>query len=109
MPPPDWMNYLDHENRLRVRVSMNRRSGIEVFTVQLECLIDGRWQPVVRYDSAHGQAHIDLIDPKGVEYEKIWLGYFAPYNAAFTRAIDELKETYQDHRARYLRQLEKMK
>lgn len=109
MPPPDWTNVLDHENRLRVRVTMNRRGKVGAFTVQLECLLEDRWHPVIRYDTAHGQAHIDLIDPKGVEYEKIWLGYFPPYNIAFTRATDELKERYLEHRARYLSQMERLK
>lgn len=100
---------LDEESVIRVRVTMDRRGQILKFTAQLECFIEGDWRRVVRYDSAHGQAHIDLIDPKGVEYEKIWLGFFEPYNIAFTRAVDEVKETYREHKARYLSQTEKLK
>ena len=109
MPPPDWDINLDEESVIRVRVTMDRRGRILKFTAQLECYIGGAWRPVVRYDSAHGQTHIDLIDPKGVEYEKIWLGFFEPYNIAFTRATDELKERYLEHRARYRSQMEKRK
>ncbi|MGI8406615.1 MAG: DUF7718 family protein [Thermomicrobiales bacterium] len=109
MPPPDWDINLDEESVIRVRVTMDRRSQILVFTAQLECYIGEVWRPIVRYDTAHGQAHIDLLNPKGVEYEKIWLGFFEPYNIAFTRAIDELKETYREHKARYLSQMEKLK
>lgn len=32
------------------------------FTVQLEILFAGRWQPIVRYDAAHGFAHRDVYD-----------------------------------------------
>lgn len=35
------------------------------FAVQLEVLVDKKWQPVIRYDCAHGFAHIDKFDKKG--------------------------------------------
>ena len=106
MPPPGWEEFLDHENILRVRVTTDRRSNIVAFTVQLECLINERWYNVVRYDSAHGQSHIDLINPQGKEYEKIWLGLFEPYNNAFSRALDELKANFLKHRLRFIGQME---
>ncbi|MGI8484916.1 MAG: DUF7718 family protein [Thermomicrobiales bacterium] len=71
MPPPGWEDFLDHENVLRVRIATDRKGKIVAFTVQLECLVEGNWYNVVRYDSAHGQGHIDLINPNGEEYEKI--------------------------------------
>jgi len=33
--------------------------------VQLEVFGDGDWKPVVRYDSAHGFAHMDRFDTAG--------------------------------------------
>ena len=35
------------------------------FMVQLEVCVDGDWKPVVRYDSAHGFAHMDRFDSEG--------------------------------------------
>jgi len=32
------------------------------FAVQLEIWIEGRWQPIVRYDAAHGFAHRDIYE-----------------------------------------------
>ena len=106
MPPQAWFNYLDYETRIRTRMTTGRRGEVTVFTLQLELLVDGRWLPAVRYDSAHGEAHIDLIDPSGVQYDKMWLGERAPFNTAFNRAEDELKETAVQHRERFIRQME---
>src|SRR5680860_927769 len=98
VPPQAWFNYLDHETRIRTRMTTNNRGVIEKFTLQLEVLVDGDWLPIVRYDNAHGEAHIDFLDPTGVTYDKVWLGLRAPFNAAFTRAEDELKESAREHR-----------
>ena len=106
MPPHDWFNYLDHETRIRTRMTTNQRGEVTVFTLQLEFLVGDDWLPAVRYDSAHGEAHIDLIDPAGVEYDKIWLGETAPYNELFTLAEDNLEEDADDHRQRFFRQLQ---
>jgi hypothetical protein len=38
--------------------------------------------PVVRYDTAHGQAHIDARDVTGRKVRKVELGFFYPYNQA---------------------------
>lgn len=35
------------------------RGKLTNFVVQLEVVVDDRWIPVVRYDSAHGFPHID--------------------------------------------------
>ncbi|MGB3307798.1 MAG: hypothetical protein WBA63_16545 [Thermomicrobiales bacterium] len=76
------------------------------FTVQLELWLDGQWHPVVRYDNAHGEAHIDYINPKGITYQKVWLDLRWPFNVAFTQAREELEEDYQQHIARLITQLE---
>ncbi|MGN6031786.1 MAG: DUF7718 family protein [Thermomicrobiales bacterium] len=89
-----WFNYLDDRTRIRSRARFNRQGGIEQFTLQLEHCLDDRWLPVVRFDSAHGEAHIDYIDPKGQEYHKVWLGVGPPYNQVFTLTEVELKTKF---------------
>lgn len=106
MPPQFWFNYLDHENRIRSRMTTDSRGRVISFMLQFEVLVDQVWFPVVRYDSAHGQAHIDYLDPKGVTCEKIWLGRWGPFNNAFTLAENELKATWPAHRSRFLKQME---
>jgi len=59
VPPQIWFNYLDHDNRIRTRMTTDARGCVILFTLQLETLIDDHWLPVIRYDNAHGRAHID--------------------------------------------------
>ena len=50
------MVVLGNDSRIR---HFHARIGQQVleFVVQLEILTEGRWKPVVRYDTAHGFAH----------------------------------------------------
>lgn len=55
---------LEREAALRVRFTRDRGQVI-AFVVQLECWINEHWYPVVRYDTAHGFAHCDVLKPDG--------------------------------------------
>lgn len=105
MPSGSWVVWLDQDVQIRTRMLLDRAGGVLHFTVQLEMWI-AKWAPVVRYDSAHGEAHIDYIDPKGVTYDKIWLNLRPPYNVALTRAENELKLDYPTHIQRFRQQME---
>jgi hypothetical protein len=106
MPPQYRLNYLNHETRIRTRMTTNNRGEVTVFTLQLEFRIEDEWLPAVRYDTAHGEAHIDYIDPTGVTYEKVWLSIRSPYNIAMTRAEHELKRDWSAHIDRFRSQME---
>ena len=41
------------------------RRNILGFVVQYETRLEGKWLPVVRYDTRHGFAHRDILDQKG--------------------------------------------
>lgn len=62
--PLDPPNTSEQLNQLRARIATERGQVIE-FMMQYETWINGEWRPVVRCDSAHGQAHRDLLDPRG--------------------------------------------
>jgi hypothetical protein len=50
----------------RYRHSHARVKGNVVrFIVQYETKLEGKWFPVVRYDTRHGFAHRDVLDKKG--------------------------------------------
>ena len=51
-------------SRLRVTAHKDRGEIME-FIVQYETVILGEWRPVVRYDTAHGFAHKDIIRASG--------------------------------------------
>lgn len=98
-----WFNYLDDRTRIRSRAGFDQRSNIEQFTLQLEYVVEDDWLPVVRFDSAHGEAHIDYINLKGEEYYKVWLGIGPPYNEVFTLAEAELKTSFATFIYEFLR------
>lgn len=57
---------------VRVRLDVER-GRVTAFTVQLETYVGERWYPVLRYDSAHGYPHRDLLDWDGRVMDKFWL------------------------------------
>lgn len=75
------------------------------FSVQYEILYQGTWLPVVRYDTAHGYAHKDLIKPDGTQ-EKIFLGS-ADFNEALTLADKDIDENWARYRERFLWRMKK--
>jgi hypothetical protein len=81
-----------------------RRKQIVQYTVQIEVFHVGQWQPVVRYDNAHGFCHRDTIHADGTQ-EKHPV-YYGDANDTFTRAIDELRGNWRDHCNRFLRETE---
>jgi hypothetical protein len=87
----------------RVRVIANReKNRILGFTVQYEAYIKNRWKAIVRYDTAHGFAHKDIIHPNGkVEKQPL---YFPNLNLAFTFAIQDLKTLWRWYKESYERE-----
>ena len=75
------------------------------FVVQYETLIQNEWRAIIRYDTADGFAHKDIIHYNGQE-EKQPL-YFQDLNMAFTFAIQELKIFWSWYRAAYEKEIAK--
>ena len=46
-------------------VHVRAKGRIVFFRIQLETLVGEKWMPVVRYDTAHGFVHRDLLDKRG--------------------------------------------
>ena len=85
-------------DRLRVRAWIER-GIVASFVVQYEALFQERWHAVVRYDTAHGFAHRDLLHPRGAA-EKQAIAV-ADLNWAFTFAIRDLRQLWEQYRAAY--------
>ena len=75
------------------------------FVVQYELLIENKWVPVVRYDTAHGYAHKDLINPDGSK-EKTFLGE-VDLNEALTLADKDINENWERYKDRYFGRIKK--
>lgn len=76
------------------------KGKISGFVVQYEILLENKWMPVVRYDTAHGYAHKDLINPDGSK-EKIFMGV-VDLNEALTLADRDINENWERYKDRYL-------
>ncbi len=85
----------------RVRFT-TERGHVVAYTAQYEAWIEEKYRPIVRYDSAHGHPHVDILDWSGKTVEKIWLSH-ETLGEAFTHALDEIEETWQDLREAFLR------
>ena len=91
---------MDYDNALRVMFE-SERGQILRFVVQLECQFveDGEWVTIVRYDTAHGYAHRDIMRPNEKE-EKTRMSV-QDNNEAFTIAMEDVVEKRYDYRRRY--------
>jgi hypothetical protein len=85
-----------------VRVLLRVERGTVVrFTVQYEAVIEGKVYPVVRYDSAHGTPHRDLLNWSGRVEEKLWLPARS-FGAVATEAVATIKSEWRSLRAAFL-------
>jgi hypothetical protein len=93
----EYLLYLTADGIDRLRVIARKDKGeILEFIVQYETVILGEWRPVVRYDTAHGFAHKDIIRADG-EVVKQPL-FFETYNLTFTFATLGLKMNWSQYK-----------
>ena len=79
------------------------KNEIVEFVVQLEVIVKGRWYPVVRYDTAHGFAHCDIIHHSG-KTEKVSIPNLG-CKEALSFADRDLNENWQIYRSRFLKEV----
>lgn len=82
------------ENARKRHYHETAKGKVTRFAVQLEVFIDGKWQVVIRYDAAHGFAHIDryCIDGK-----KIKKGLYMDFDEVLTLADEDIKENWKTY------------
>jgi len=94
----EFRRLFDNDNALRVYFEIDRGEVLS-FVVQLECFWRDRWQPVVRYDTAHGYAHRDTMHPER-KTEKSEM-FVRNYSEGLNFAIGDLKANWREYRRRY--------
>ena len=77
----------------RIRVDFETASGLvtQLHVVQYETMIGGQWQPVARYDTAHGFLHIDLYTKGRPTKYRVAVGALGD---ALTLAIEDLQANW---------------
>ncbi len=73
------------------------------FRIQYEALIEGHWHAIVRYDTAHGRPHKDLMHPDGSETKEHFFGYTPA--EVLTYGERDIKRNWQRYRAQYEREM----
>lgn len=102
MAKKTYLYMLSDQDRKRHEHTVDKGRVIG-FVVQYEVLIENEWRPVVRYDTAHGFAHKDLINPDGSK-EKMFLGA-ADLNEALSLADQDVNENWERYKDRYFRRI----
>lgn len=69
------------------------------FSVQLEVFVNNLWQAVIRYDSAHGFAHIDQYYLDGRKAKK---EFPLKLSEALTLADEDVKENWRAYQKAFL-------
>jgi len=104
MTEREFLIYLDPETRLsryrHYHVSKGRR--IVEFRIQLEILVDEEWYPIVRYDTAHGRAHRDILHPNGMQTKDWFEGYSV--EEVLTIGQKDILENWPVYRERFLKE-----
>ena len=78
------------------------RGEVISFTVQFETLVKEKWLPVVRYDTAHGYAHKDILHLDGLK-EKVDLGPMTMKDA-LVAADRNINENWLRYKKRFLKE-----
>ena len=97
----EYVVRLGKTDRYRSR-HIRKQGRIVRFVVQYETQIGEKWHAVVRYDTAHGMAHRDLLTRAG-EVTKIPI-FTRGYNEALTFAENDLKANWALYKERFLRE-----
>jgi hypothetical protein len=100
----EFLVLLGNDTRIR-HFHARIRQQVTEFVVQLELFIDGKWKPIVRYDTAHGFAHRDTFHCGG-KTEKTPL-FIGDYSSTLTFAEMDLRSNWELYRDRYLKEVHK--
>jgi hypothetical protein len=104
MKTTEYVTPLGSDGRRRTK-HIRIDNTITEFVVQYEINIKDNWYPVVRYDTAHGFAHKDILFYNG-DIRKEMLP-FDDFNLALTFAEKDLRDNWQEYRKRFLMEAEK--
>ena len=88
-------------DRYRVRIRAERGDVVR-YTVQFEVLFEGRFYPAIRYDSAHGRSHVDILGWEGESVDKKWLDGES-LGDALDKAVASVKAKWIEDREAFLR------
>ena len=104
MGEKEYIVYLDDVRQNWYRhFHRTERGGVIIFRIQYEVYITGKWQAIVRYDTAHGFPHKDVLHPDGTQTKEIFPGYS---NAeVLTMGQRDIRRNWKRYRRNYEREM----
>lgn len=78
----------------------SEKGKVAAFVVQLEVFVNNQWREVIRYDSAHGFAHVDRYY---LNERKIKKKLDLDLSEALTLADEDIKENWKVYQRVFLR------
>ena len=94
---------LERKNRFRYYHDLVQGHVVR-FRIQYEAWIGERWHAIVRYDTAHGHPHKDILHPDGSQDKVAFLGYSK--EEVLTLGERDIKANWQRYRAEYEQEME---
>jgi hypothetical protein len=103
----EFLIYLDmpiRKNRYRHFHTWEDNRIVE-FRIQFEAFIGSEWFPIVRYDTAHGKPHRDVMRPDGSETKE----WFETYSKAevLTLGQRDIMENWPYYRKKFEKEMKK--
>jgi hypothetical protein len=98
-----FIDFLGSSRYDRIRCAFETQKGkvARILVVQYETLLNGKWTPVVRYDTAHGFFHRDIYIIGKKPHLKEFV--FRPTLAeALTYAIHDIRKNWQKYKFAFL-------
>ena len=90
-----------------IHVYFETASGIIIdFVVKLVFEINSRYYEIIRFDTAHGCPHKDVLNVEGKVIRKIWYD-FLDHKQALDVAIKDLKDNHELYIERFIKWLKK--
>lgn len=100
MGEKEYIHYLSPSRLDRFRYYHSLERGrITRFRIQYEAFISGEWRAIVRYDTAHGWPHRDLLHPNGRQDKRTFRGYSR--EEVLVLGERDIKANWRRYRAAY--------
>jgi hypothetical protein len=97
----EFFQWLSGTDRLKIRFE-TVKGKVSRLVVQYEAFVGDTWEPIVRYDTAHGFLHKDLyLGRRGgrIRKERIRV---ADLRQGLIEAIDELEKHWESYKKRFM-------
>lgn len=85
--------------RIRIETEAGQVTG---FLVQYETTVGERRTPVIRYDTAHGFAHRDVLGPRGEVVAKQQLASHLTFQEALALGLRDVRANWRRYRLDFL-------